>query len=369
MKRVNPEKCAKIQRSNAAGTFVCWNLKRLTVSGKIRHQMVRAGSAITIEAPAKINLTLEILGKRPDGYHELRSIVMPVSLSDTLRLTTTYAQIAMTMTVSPGVDLTKIGTVDQNLVVRTARLMQSRYRVNAGARIHIHKRIPIGGGLGGGSADAAGVIRGLDRLWCLNRPREELMALAGELGSDVPALFHGGVVLMEGRGERVRALFDSTDPICGDGFWLVIANPGVMCPTSEVYKKWRGGLTAGPSILHNMISSIRTSNVETAADALYNGLQAGVFEGYPGVAQTAVKLREAGCLGVLLSGSGASVFGLVRDEAHGREISQRLDNDVWHVLARTLPGGVMAAQETLTLSEVVRIHPGQPVCLGKCERA
>lgn len=299
--------------------------------------MVRAGSVITIEARAKINLTLEILGKRPDGYHELRSIVMPVSLTDTVRLTSTYAQTAMTLTVSPGVDLTKIGSVDKNLAVRAARLMQERYRVNAGARIHIHKRIPIGGGLGGGSADAAGVIRGLDRLWDLHRPREELMALGTELGSDVPALVHGGAVLMEGRGERVRGLFGDTPPVGCEGFWLVIANPGLMCSTPDVFRKWRGCLTASPSILHNMTSSIRTSDVSIAAEVLHNGLQPVVFEGYPGVAQTASQLQAAGCLGVLLSGSGASVFGLVRDEAHGVEIGRKLGSGFWHVLAHTCP--------------------------------
>ena len=299
--------------------------------------MVRAGSVITIEAPAKINLTLEILGKRPDGYHELRSIVMPISLTDTLSLTTTYAQVAMTVTVSPGVDLSKIGTVDRNLAVRAARLMQERYRVNAGARIHIHKRIPIGGGLGGGSADAAGVIRGLDRLWELGRPCEELMAVGAELGSDVPALVHGGAVLMEGRGERVSGLFDGGErPEC-EGFWLVLANPGVLCPTPDVYRKWRAGLTASPFIIHNMSSSIRTSDVSAAADALYNGLQQGVFENYPDVAQTATRLYEAGCLGVLLSGSGASVFGLARDEAHGQEICRKLGSGLWHALVRTCP--------------------------------
>ena len=299
--------------------------------------MVRAGSVITIEAPAKINLTLEVLGKRPDGYHELRSVVMPVSLADTLSLTTTYSQIAMTLTVGPGVDLSKIGTVDRNLAVRAARLMQERYRINAGARIHIHKRIPIGGGLGGGSADAAGVIRGLDRLWGLERPREELMALGSELGSDIPALVHGGAVLMEGRGERVRGLFEGEVPVRCEGFWVVIANPGIMCPTPDVFKKWRGGLTVSPSILHNMASSIRTSDVSAAADALYNGLQAGVFESYPGVAQTAARLHEAGCLGVLLSGSGASVFGLARDRGHGDEIGRKLGSGFWHVLVQTCP--------------------------------
>lgn len=299
--------------------------------------MVRAGTVITIEAPAKINLTLEVLGKRPDGYHELRSIVMPVSLADTLSLTTTYAQTAMTLTVAPGVDLSKIGSVDRNLAVRAARLMQERYQVNAGARIHIHKRIPIGGGLGGGSADAAGVIRGLDKLWELGRPRDELVALGAELGSDIPALVHGGAVLMEGRGERVRGLFEGDVPDRCEGFWLVIANPGVMCPTPDVFKNYRGGLTVSPFILHNVTSSIRTSDVSAVADALYNGLQSGVFESYPCVAQTAARLQEAGCLGVLLSGSGASVFGLARDEVHGREIGRKLGSGFWHVLARSCP--------------------------------
>ena len=299
--------------------------------------MVRAGSVITLDTPAKINLTLEILGKRPDGYHELRSIVMPVSLMDTVSVTSTYAQVAMTLTVSAGVDVSKIGAADRNLAVRAARLMQERYRINAGARIHIHKRIPIGGGLGGGSADAAGVILGLNRLWELGLSREELMALGADLGSDVPALVHGGAVLMEGRGERVRGLFDGDPPAACEGFWLVIANPGVMCPTPDVYRKWRGDLTPPPSILHNMTSSVRTSDVSAAAEALYNGLQRGVFESYPEVAQTATRLQEAGCLGVLLSGSGASVFGLARDEAHGQSISRKLGSGLWHVLVRTCP--------------------------------
>lgn len=307
------------------------------VFGKMVLQMVRAGSVITIEARAKINLTLEILGKRTDGYHELRSVVMPVSLTDTLTLTTTYAQVAMTLTVGPGVDVSKIGTVDRNLAVRAARLMQERYRVNAGARIHIHKRIPIGGGLGGGSADAASVIRGLDELWHLNRPLDELMMLGAELGSDIPALVHGGAVVMEGRGEHVTCAFPGGLPSTCAGFWLIIANPGIMCPTADVFRKFRGGLTPPPFILHNILSSIRTSDVSAAADALYNGLQQGVFESYPEVAQTATRLQEAGCLGVLLSGSGASVFGLARDEEHGQEICRSLGSDIWHVLARTCP--------------------------------
>jgi 4-diphosphocytidyl-2-C-methyl-D-erythritol kinase len=299
--------------------------------------MVKAGSGIKIEARAKINLTLEVLGKRPDGYHDLRSVVVPVSLADSLSLTCTYAQTVITVTFEGGVDATKLGPSDKNLAFRAARLMQERYRVNAGARIHIHKRIPIGGGLGGGSADAAGVIRGLDQLWGLSVPLEELMALGAEVGSDVPALVHGGAVLMEGRGERVSGLFSDVPHEGCKGFWLVLANPGVMCSTAEIFRKWRAGLTASHTISHNMISSIRASDVSAAAKALYNGLQTAVYESIPEVSETARSLEKAGCLGVLLSGSGASVFGLVRDELHGQEVSRKLDAGLWHVLVRTCP--------------------------------
>ena len=299
--------------------------------------METTGPVITIEAPAKVNLTLEVLGKRPDGFHALRSVVMPVSLTDTVTLTRTDALVALSVSAERGVSVAHIGPADRNLVVRAARLMQARYRVNAGARIHIHKRIPIGGGLGGGSADAAAVIRGLNSLWALGLPRGEMMELGAELGSDIPALVHGGAVLMEGRGEYVTGLFQGISSEDCKGFWLVIANPGVMCPTGEVFKRWKGGLTPGPQFLHNMLSFVRAGHVEAAADVLFNGLQEGVFECYPGVAQAAARLDAAGCLGVLLSGSGASVFGLVRGEAHGQEVLQRLGDGLWGVLVRTCP--------------------------------
>lgn len=299
--------------------------------------MTVAGNAIRVETPAKINLTLEILGKRSDGYHELRSVVMPVSLADTISMTTTYAQTALTLTVESGVDRSKMGSFEGNLAVRAARLMQQRYRVNAGARIHIHKRIPIGGGLGGGSANAAGVIRGLNKLWGLRRPLVELVELGAELGSDVPALVHGGAVLMEGRGERVRGLFDKGCVPPERGFWLVIANPGVMCSTPEIFKNYKPGLTPPPKILHNMTSSIQSCNVETAAGALFNGLQERVFACYPRVAETAEMLLAAGSPGVLLSGSGASVFGLAYSREHGMEISRSLGVRLWRKIVCTCP--------------------------------
>ena len=307
------------------------------VCGTIRILMDTAGLVITLEALAKINLTLEVLGKRPDGYHALRSVVMPVSLSDTVTLTRTYAQVALSVTAGWGVSLTHIGPTERNLTVRAARLMQTRYKAEGGARIHIHKRIPIGGGLGGGSADAAAVIRGLNQLWDLGLSRGEMMEVGAELGSDIPALVHGGAVLMEGRGEYVTGLFQGVPPEACKGFWLVIANPGVMCPTGEVFKRWKAGLTPAPHFLHTILASVRSGHAETAAGVLFNGLQEGVYAHYPDVAQVAERLGAAGCLGVSLSGGGASVFGLVRDEAHGQEVLQRLGASLWSVLVRTCP--------------------------------
>lgn len=299
--------------------------------------MKQEGSSISIETPAKINLTLEVLGKRADGYHALRSVVMPVSLTDTVTVTTMGAEVSLTVTAEPWIDLSLLGAPEKNLCVRATKLMQARYHVDTGAKIHIHKRIPIGGGMGGGSADAAAVIRALNDLWELDLPRGEMMELGAELGSDIPALVHGGAVLMEGRGEFITGLFQGLSDQTCCGFWLVVANPGIPCSTAEVFKNWKAGLTPPPHFLHNMLSFVRTGHVTAAADVLYNGLQEGVFEQYPLVEQAASQLKVAGCFGVLLSGSGSSVFGLVRDEAHGQEVCRRLDNGLWHMLVRTCP--------------------------------
>ena len=292
-------------------------------------------ASITIEARAKVNLTLEILGTREDGYHDLRSIVMPVSLADTVELTRTGGAVALAVEVEPGIDASQIGPADRNLALRAALLLKARYGVRHGVRIRIHKRIPVGGGMGGGSADAAGVIRGLDRLWGLNRTEGELVALAAELGSDVPALVLGGAVLMEGRGEVVHRLALAKP---APGIPLVLANPGVHCPTPEIFRRWKAGLTQGRSLVHNMAFSIRNGDARGAAAALFNDLQQAAFEGYPAVARVAAFLRECGCLGVLLSGSGATVFGVVADEAAGRMVCRRLETaGIWHAMARTCP--------------------------------
>ncbi len=310
--------------------------------------MSAAARTLVLDAPAKINLSLEILGKRLDGYHEIRSVVVPVALADRVELTLAGAAIDVAVEAGSGVDLSRIGPPEANLAYRAAKLLQERHGGPAGIRIRIHKRIPIGGGLGGGSANAAAVLTGLNHLAELGLSTAALQTLGGELGSDVPALVHGKAVCMAGRGERVSPILeDAPRPV--PGFWLVIANPGVFVPTCHAYRicVCTGGLTGEPDSYNNVISSVRSGDVHGAAAVLFNGLEPGVFSAYPETARLAACLRDAGGLGVLLSGSGASVFALVRDEAHGEDVRRKLGAGVWSVVTRTLPDGVMAAHGPL----------------------
>ena len=303
---------------------------------------------LVVEAPAKVNLSLEVLGKRLDGYHELRSVVVPVALTDRVELTLTGADIELSVDAAPGIDLSRLGRQEENLAYRAAQLLQTRYGAPAGIRIHIHKRIPIGGGLGGGSADAAAVLAGIHRLANLQASPAALQTLGAELGSDVPALLHGGAVRMEGRGERVASILEGVArPV--PGFWLVIANPGICISTCHAYRMCvcTGGLTERPNSFNNIVSSVRSGDVHGAAAALFNGLEPGVFAAYPETARLAACLRDAGGMGAILSGSGASVFALVRDEADGEEVRRKLGAGVWSVVAKTLPDGVMAAHGPL----------------------
>lgn len=302
---------------------------------------------LVMEAPAKINLSLEILGKRADGYHDLRSVVMPVALADRVELCLCGSELALSIAAEPGIDLANIGDQESNLAWRATRLLQSRFPMPTGIRIHIHKRIPIGGGLGGGSTDAAAVLSGLNRLCGLGVSGPALQLLGAELGSDIPALLCGGAVCMEGRGERVTPIVDHISAV--SGFWVVIANPGIFVPTWHAYQvcNCTGGLTERPNSYNNVVSSVRSGDVQRAAAALFNGLEPGVFAAYPEIAQLAARLQDAGGLAVMMSGSGASVFALVRDEAHGAEVRQKLGSSVWSVLTKTLPDGVMVAHGPL----------------------
>ncbi len=254
---------------------------------------------------------------RTDGYHDIRSLVMPVSLSDVVSFSPSDG-ISLDVESSSDCDISKVGPVEGNLAYRAALLLKRETGCGDGVRIRLVKRIPAGAGLGGGSADAAAVLNGLNDFWNLGIARDELAGLGAELGSDVPALVLGGCVLMEGRGERV-ALEPSSKPLD-----LVLAFPGVFTSTAEVYRHCVPQLTNGGQIVDNMRHALSGGEVPAVAAALYNGLSAAAESLHPGIAHARRALAAAGALGSSMSGSGSCVFGLARDAGHAEEIARRL---------------------------------------------
>ena len=294
-----------------------------------------------IPARAKINLTLEVLRNRPDGYHDLHSVVMPISLADSITIEPSDGpgpSLSVTAADGSPVDLAKMGPPEKNLAVKAALVLAAETRRRPNVSITIEKRIPLGGGLGGGSADAAAVLVGLNRLWNLDLTRLELATIGAFVGSDVPALALGGAVLMEGRGERVSPLFPpnyvSVPPID-----LVLVNPGVFSSTPEVFKANRNTrLTNDARILDNIIHALSYGDVEGVSRVMENDLAEAARSLHPEIGMAEDALRAAGAVGVLMSGSGSTVFGLVRSPEHGREVADRLaGSGLKAVLAHTCP--------------------------------
>lgn len=315
------------------------------------------------EAPAKVNLSLELLGRRPDGYHELRSVVMPVSLFETVEVRARADAEVRVETVSGGVDLSALSGLppEKHLAAKAVRAMQRALGCpERGADVRIVKRIPIGAGMAGGSADAAGVLACLRAMWAPEMPEADWLAAGAAVGSDVPALMLGGAVLMEGRGERVSRLLAPGE--CPAPFWLVVVFPDYAVSTKEAYALWdrshpdpagaaagsgTGDLTNPPSLWQTLAHSVRHGDARAASGLLFNGLQNTVSLLHPPTSRFCSALRRAGALGTLLSGSGSAVFGLAGSEEEAHAVRRRLPPEVRSKVVQTLPDGVMAAHGPL----------------------
>ena len=314
-------------------------------------------------SPAKINVTLGVLGVREDGFHALDSAVVPVGLCDEVTLARAAEGTTLSV-VGEGVDLGAMPTdAEGNLAVRAVRLLEREVGRSLPTRLEIRKRIPLGGGLGGGSSNAATVLRGMNELWGLGLPCERLCELGSELGSDIAQFVLDGLVRMRGRGEVV----ERAEERFGPGVWVVLANDGTHCPTPAVYRAFDrapnagGRLTNGDELWDTVRLSFQAGEVSRVAEAVGNDLEAACFGLFPGVARTAEALRAAGCQGVTLCGSGATVFGLVRSRLEGeRALGHPALAGCWRACVQTLPDGVMAAHGPLTPIVMVRLHVGQP---------
>ena len=278
---------------------------------------------MTIEAFAKVNFTLEVLGERADGFHALRSLVVPVSLSDTLEIAPADAFSSDT------------GYAD-DLCLKAARTLYDALGRDGGdagrggpagaarrpCAIRVVKRIPAGGGLGGGSADAAATLVALNRMWGAGLSDDALAKLGADVGSDVPALVlaqSGVPVVMEGRGEIVRPVRDAARRLD-----MVLVNPGVFSSTAEVFSKCKFRVTNDVSILYNILQALRVGDVDGISAAMMNDLEPCAVALHPEIAVAKQALLEAGAVGATMSGSGSTVFGLVRSEDDGHRIASSL---------------------------------------------
>ena len=270
------------------------------------------GSAVVIRAPAKVNLFLDVLGKRPDGYHDIATLMLAVRLFDTLVF-------------EPHDDLrlecsrTDLTTGADNLIMKAARLLQEKTGCKRGARMRLVKRIPLAAGLAGGSTDAAAALVGLNQLWQLGCNVRELAQWSGEIGSDIPFFFHTPAAWCTGRGEKV------TDVFVHRPLDLVLVCPKVGLSTADVYKNV-GALTGQqpeegtPAICR----ALSAGDVGTVGKLLYNRLQPPAEKLCPQVAKWHERLKRCGAAGQLMSGSGSSLFALCENRTSAEALFEEL---------------------------------------------
>ncbi|MBI2883660.1 MAG: 4-(cytidine 5'-diphospho)-2-C-methyl-D-erythritol kinase [Candidatus Methylomirabilis oxyfera] len=279
---------------------------------------------VTLTSPSKVNLFLEVLGRRDDGYHEICSIVALTELCDTIVLERRTSGITI-WSQDP-----KVPCGSDNLCYRAADLLLRHSGVHGGVSIRIEKHIPIAGGMGGGSSNAATTLWGLNLLYDLGWPREELIDLGSELGSDVPLFFCRGAAFIRGRGERVEELAALTPQ------WLVIANPGIEIATASVYRRLRLPLTSEKAGF-TMRGLVESGQEEAALSHCFNRLEDVVLEAYPSVANLKQRLLLLGASPVLVSGSGPTVFGIMREAETAKRVALSLvENGIAAVACRTL---------------------------------
>ena len=274
--------------------------------------------SLTLKAPAKINYLLDVIGRRPDGYHDLRMVMQRVNLCD---------EITITLTDGPDIIVTcgKGGVPDgpDNIAWKAARELLALAGSEQGATIHISKNIPVAAGLGGGSSDAATVLMGMNELLGLGLSEQRLMEIGVKLGADVPFFIFKKTALAEGIGEQLKAMPDMP------AVWVLLVNPGVHVSTAWVYKNLQLTNRAELAKLPYFYGSI-----ESICSILSNDLESVTIPVFPVIADIKSAMLRLGALGAMMSGSGPTVFGLFRDkDAADRARDVLADGTGWFAAA------------------------------------
>ena len=278
--------------------------------------------AVTVRAPAKINVYLGVGKVRPDGFHPLETVYQAVSLYDDVTVSDADEWSVSTLTEGVHVDAAAVPDDDSNIAVRAGKLLAAHHRLDRAARIEVRKSIPVAGGMAGGSADAAATLVALDRLWNLNTSDGELLALAAQLGSDVPFALVGGTATGSGRGEVVTPVEDN-----GSWWWVVVFNSeGLSTPSVYgAYDLLEGGehdFRVRPALLETLRDP--AGNPDGIAMFVYNDLEDAAFYLRPDLQETAEVALECGAATTLLSGSGPTMLAMANDADDARAVVTRL---------------------------------------------
>ena len=267
---------------------------------------------VTVEANAKINLTLDILGKRPDGFHEVAMVMQSIGLHDTLTMEKTDGEIALSINVP------WLKADEKNLAWRAAELVRQEYGLKGGVRIDLVKRIPIAAGLAGGSADAAAVLKGMNELYNLQMSEARLCELGAKLGSDIPFCLMGGTMLATGRGEVLTRLADMPET------WVVLAKPRISVSTAWAYQNYdEQGAEKHPDN-EAIKKAIARGNRKAVAGLLCNVLESVTIKKYDVIADYKQMMLDKGAMASMMSGSGPTVFGLARNREQAEAIANVL---------------------------------------------
>ena len=267
-----------------------------------------------LKAYAKINLALDVVGRRPDGYHELRTVMQSISLAD--EVSVERASEGFELLVDP--HRTEVGPREKNTVYRAWRLLCDRLGEELPVRVALRKNVPAGAGLGGGSADAAAVLRGLDGLFGLGLSVEEMREVGSGIGADVPFCVSGGTALGEGVGEVLSPAPPPPD------HRLLVVKPRRGVDTAAVYRAYDAGPDGGGAS-DRVLRALRSGGLAELAEALGNDLAPVAKRMVPEVAELEGKLLEAGAVGASMTGSGTAVYGLFRDEDAVARANERVD--------------------------------------------
>ncbi len=266
-----------------------------------------------LQAFAKINLGLDVLGKREDGYHEVRMIMQTIRM---------YDQLDMRKSVEPGIHLTtnkKYIPVDENnLVWRAAKLMMDTCGIMEGVSIHLHKVIPVAAGMAGGSSDAAATLVGMNRLFHCGLSKEKLMELGVQIGADVPYCVLRGTALAEGIGEKLTVLPPMPD--C----WILIGKPGISVSTKYVYTTLDLNTDTVHPDIDGMKKALEDRNLYGITERMGNVLQDVTIPAYPEVERIKEQMKTLGAGNAMMSGSGPTVFGIFDNEEKAQKACQKL---------------------------------------------